>query len=275
MDLDAYFTRVGYTGPRTLTLDTLGALQLAHAQAITFENLTPLMGVRVALDLPTLEEKLVRSGRGGYCFEQNGLFAAALRELGFQVTGLAARVLWGGPEDSIRMRSHMLLKVEVDGESYLADVGFGGQTPTGPLRFTTDIEQRTPHEPFRLLALQSDAGRPELKLQSLAGGAWRSLYRFDLQPQYLPDYEMASYFMSTHPDSPFRAGLRVARAFPGGRYTLANNQFTVHRLDGPTERRMLGHVPEVREILESVFGLRLPPAAELDPVLARACGFPA
>jgi N-hydroxyarylamine O-acetyltransferase len=275
VNLDAYLARIGYTGARIPTLTTLSAIQLAHAQSIAFENLSPLLGMRVPLDLPSLEEKLVRSGRGGYCFEQNALLAAALRELGFEVTGLAARVLWGGPEDALRMRGHMLLKVEVSGgEAYLVDVGFGGQTPTGPLRFTPDAEQATPHEPFRLVTAGSGEA-PELKLQSLVGGAWKSLYRFDFQPQYTPDYEVANYFMATHPDSPFRAGLRLARPFPGGRYGLANNQLTVHRLDGSTERRSLASVAEVREVLESVFGLVLPDAPELNPALARAGGFPA
>jgi N-hydroxyarylamine O-acetyltransferase len=271
MNLDAYLARIGYTGARTATPETLSAIQLAHVQSIAFENLSPLLGMRVPLDLPSLEEKLVHRGRGGYCFEQNALFAAALRELGFQVTGLAARVLWGGPEDAIRMRGHMLLKVEAGGEPYLADVGFGGQTPTGPLRFTVDVEQQTPHELFRLVPVDSGGGA-ELKLQSLVGGAWKSLYRFDFEPQYAPDYEVANYFMATHPDSPFRAGLRMARPFPGGRYGLANNQLSVHRLGGETERRTLASVAEMREALESVFGLTLPDAAELNPVLARLCG---
>ena len=273
MNLDAYFARIGYSGARVPTLDTLRAVQLAHVQSIAFENLSPLMGVSVPLDLPSLEEKLVRSGRGGYCFEQNALFAAAVRELGFEVTGLAARVVWGRPEDEdvVRMRSHMLLKVDVEGASYLADVGFGGQTPTGPLRLTPDIEQETPHEPYRLVTV--DGSSEELKLQSLIGGEWKSLYRFDFQPQYAPDYEVANYYIATHPSSPFRAGLRLALPFPGGRYGLANTQLSVHRLGGTTERRTLGSVAEVREVLESVFGLALPSSAELDPVLARTGGF--
>ena len=139
MDLGAYFTRIGFNGARAPTLATLRALHLAHAQSIAFENLNPLLGWRVALDLASLEEKLVRSRRGGYCYEQNALLAAALRELGFSVTGLAARVLWNVAEDAIRMRSHMLLKVDIDGEPHIADVGFGGLSLTGPLRLAIDV----------------------------------------------------------------------------------------------------------------------------------------
>src|SRR4051812_39939118 len=193
MDLDAYFARVGFNGARAPTLDALRDLHLAHAQTIAFENLNPLLGWRVPLDLPSLEQKLVRAGRGGYCFEQNALLATALRELGFTVTGLAARVLWNAPEDAIRPRSHMLLKIDLDGELYLADVGFGGLTQTGPLRLVTDVEQQTPHERFRLVRIGAD-----LKMQALIGDSWKTLYRFDLQPQFDVDYEVANHYMSTY-----------------------------------------------------------------------------
>ena len=295
MDLDAYFARIGFTGARTPTLETLRALHLAHAQAIAFENLNPLLGWHVPLDLPSIEEKLVRAGRGGYCFEQNALFAAALRAVGFEVTGLAARVIWNAPEDAIRPRGHMLLKVDIQAEPYIADVGFGGQTLTGPLRLMVDVEQSTPHERFRFVAVDprpadvdsatrgpADSGSiaggafgRDLKLQSLVRGAWKSLYRFDLQPQHEPDYEVANYYLATNPASHFRSSLMAARPMPGRRYGLANNQLTVHHLEGPSERRRLTNVAEVREVLESVFGLTLPQGAELDAALARACGFPA
>ncbi len=98
-------------------------------------------------------------GRGGYCFEQNGLLRAVLREIGVRSDGAARRAFSGAAGRRDRMRSHMLLKVEVGGEPYLVDVGFGGQTPTGPLRFTPDLEQVTPHEPFRLVALEGLADR--------------------------------------------------------------------------------------------------------------------
>jgi N-hydroxyarylamine O-acetyltransferase len=268
VDLDAYFARVGFNGARAPTLDALRELHLAHAQAIAFENLNPLLGWRVPLDLASLEEKLVRSGRGGYCFEQNALLAAALRELGYTVTGLAARVLWNAPEDAVRPRTHMLMKIDLGGESYIADVGFGGLTLTTPLRLVTDVEQTTPHERFRLVKADDD-----FKLQALIGGAWKSLYRFNLLPTYDVDYELSNYYVSTHPASHFRSTLIAGRPVPGGRYALANNQLSIHHIDAPSERRVLTSVAEVRQVLESMFGLTLPDAAELDPALARVCGF--
>lgn len=94
IDLDAYFKRIGYEGVRQPTLDTLMAIQLRHTETIAFENLNSLMGWPVRLDAESLQQKLVRDGRGGYCFEHNLLLKHALDALGFRVTGLAARVLW-------------------------------------------------------------------------------------------------------------------------------------------------------------------------------------
>jgi len=152
IDLQAYLARIGVRAPvAPLDLQTLRAIIAAHVATIPFENLDPFLGISPALDIASVQRKLVHDHRGGYCFEQNRLLSDALRAIGFQVTDLAARVLWGQAEDAITARTHMLLRVEADGKSWLADCGFGGNTPTGPLEFVPDIEQTTPHEPFRLI----------------------------------------------------------------------------------------------------------------------------
>jgi N-hydroxyarylamine O-acetyltransferase len=261
-DLDAYFERIDYTGPRASTLEALSGLHLAHTRAIPFENLNPLLGRPVRLDLESLGRKLVHEGRGGYCFEQNLLFRHVLERLGFRVTGLAARVLWNAPEGAITMRSHMVLCVDVGGLPYVADVGFGGQTLTGPLRLERDVEQATPHEPFRLL--ESDGG---YLLQSKIDGEWRPLYRFDLQAQHAIDYEAVNYYLSTHPSSIFTTTLRVARPAHDRRHALLNNVYAVHHANAETERRSLTSVAEMRQALVESFRLRLPEGPELDTAL--------
>ncbi|MGH7044304.1 MAG: arylamine N-acetyltransferase family protein [Acetobacteraceae bacterium] len=264
LHIDAYFQRIGYAGERAPSLATLRGLHLCHAQAIAFENLDPLMGRPVRLDLVSLQQKLVHAGRGGWCFEQNLLFSHALRALGFRVRCLSARVLWGQPEDAITARSHMLLRVDLDAGPCIADVGFGGQTLTGPLRLEPDVEQATPHEPFRLMR----AGEG-FKVQSKVGGAWKSLYRFDQQEQFQPDYEVSNYYLSHWPGSHFRHALMVGRPEADRRYALHNNQFSVHHLNGVTEQRSLTSAAELRRTLEGPFRLRLPDGAELDAVLER------
>jgi N-hydroxyarylamine O-acetyltransferase len=267
-DLNSYFQRIGYTdGPRAATLDTLRALHLHHAQAIAFENLDPLSGRPVKLDLASLEDKLVQGGRGGYCFEHNLLFSHVLREIGFRVTGLAARVLWNAPEDAVRPRGHMLLRVDLGAETYIADVGFGGQTLTGPLQLVTDVVQTTPHEPYRLLEHEGD-----FVLQTQMHDSWKSLYRFDLQRQFQVDYEVSSWYLCNHPQSPFVTNLMAARPVPGGRYGLFNNQLTVHRLNGHTEQHRLGSADQIRAALQTHFGLRLPADSSLDAAIERLVG---
>lgn len=264
-DLDAYLQRIGYTGPRAPTLDTLRAVQLRHTETIAFENLNPLLRWPVRLDIESLQQKMVRGGRGGYCYEQNLLFKSALEALGFKVIGLAARVMWNaamaGP---VVPRTHMLLRIEIEGRSWLADAGFGVMTPTGPLRLEPDVEQATPHEPFRLVRADD-----EFIMQAQIRGEWKALYRFSLHEQLLPDYEMANWYVSTHPGSRFVNGLMAARPAPGKRCTLLDNELTVHHLDGKSERRVLGSAAELRSVLQEEFHLTLPDAVELDAALRR------
>ncbi len=243
---------------------TLQAIHQHHAQAIAFENLNSFLSQPVLLDVTSLQQKLIYEGRGGYCFEQNRLFRSVLLALGFQVTNLAARVLWHQTVGTITPRTHMLLQVDIDSEKYIADVGFGGLTLTTPLSLTPDIEQSTPHEPFRLIATDQT-----LIMQVYIGQEWKSLYRFDLQEQQLPDYEVSNWYVSTHPNSLFVTTLIAARPDTDCRYALRNNQLTTHYLDGGVEQRVLSTVTELRTALEDVFRLKLPAYANLDEALQR------
>src|SRR5262249_47958172 len=148
----------------------------------------------VRLDLDSLQEKLVRGGRGGYCFEQNLLLAAALRSAGFALTPLGARVLYR----TTRMlpRTHMLLLVEADGARYIPDGGWGLRGLMLPLPFASGRELRQSHWTHR--AVERDG---VWRVQSLHGDAWQDLYEFSLEHWELADYEMASHYTSTHPQS--------------------------------------------------------------------------
>jgi len=251
--LDEYLARIGYAGDRKPNLENLQRLQARHTQTIPFENLDPFLRRPVRLDLPSLEQKLIRERRGGYCFEHNLLFGHVLRAMGYGVTNLAARVLWNQPDDAITARSHMLLRVDVDGRDYIADAGFGALTPTAPLQLEAGIEQSTPHESFRLMAFGD-----EFLLKAKVEDIWRKLYRFDLQEQVQADYEVASWYLSNHPQSHFVTGLIAARPAPGGRYTLRNTELAVHDTHAGTERRKLENPAALRAVLEDHFQLTLP-----------------
>ena len=263
IDLDAYFARIGYDGPRTPTLATLHAIQLLHPQAIAFENLNPLLALPVKLDIASLQQKLIRSQRGGYCFEHNGLLLQALRALGFSVRCLAARVVWNNPPDTIPARSHMVLRVELAEGTFLCDVGFGS-SPTAPLRLVPDIEQQTPHESFRLL--HSDG---HFTLQCRLKGEWTSFYMFDLQEQAPVDYQVANHYVSTWPTSHFVTSLIAARATPDGRYGLRNNRLSIHRAKGESEQRVLSSAAEISAALKDLFGVVVPDQPTFATRLAR------
>jgi len=264
IDLDAYFRRIGYDGPREATLAVLKALHLKHPQAIAFENLNPVMGLTVPLDLASLQAKLVHGARGGYCFEQNGLFLRVLQDMGFRATGLAARVLRGRPAAEAT-RSHMLLKVELPDGDYIADIGFGSLTLTAPLRLENDAPQETPHGIFRVLA----SGGEYLE-QALLDGEWQTQYSFTTL-EYLPqDYESLNWYRATHPRSPFVTKLMVARPLADRRLSLNNNQYAIRYLDGRTEKKVLEEPRQIMAVLESDFGIALPePRADVERALNR------
>jgi N-hydroxyarylamine O-acetyltransferase len=263
-DLSAYLTRIGYHGAAAPRLETLREIHRLHPQAVAFENLNPLLRWPIRLDAKSLQEKLVAQRRGGYCYEHNLLLKHALERIGFRVTGLAARVLRNQSEDAIRPRTHMLLQVDLDDEMWIADVGFGGLTLTGPLRLIEHVPQPTPHEPFRLTRLAGDYA-----VQAEVRGAWRTLYRFDLQEQVLPDYELASWYLSNHPESHFVQRLIAARTEPQRRYALSNNELAVHEVNGETVRRKVTSAAALREVLRETFGIALPESDELDAKLTQ------
>lgn len=265
LDLDAYLRRIGHAGDRTPTLSTLNEIVRGHAMHIPFENLNPLLGWGVQLDLPALETKLVAGGRGGYCFEHNTLFRAALERLGFETTGLAARVVWNAqPGAPLPPRTHMVVRVEVDGQDHVADVGFGGNTATAALRLVTDEPQATPHGRYRLTEVGGD-----LLTQVELDGRWRSMYRFDLVEQVPADYELMNHFTSTHPSSHFTSSLGVARAAIDGRWALSDRLVTFYGLDGTVNRRLLERATELRDVLEHVFSVRIPPGVDLEALFER------
>jgi N-hydroxyarylamine O-acetyltransferase len=249
LDLDSYLARTGYTGPSAPTAQTLAGLHLAHATHIPFENLDVYAGRPVRLDLDSLQSKLVRTRRGGYCFEQNSLFAAVLERLGFRVTPLAARVRYRAT--GLLPRTHMLLRVETDDGPYLADVGFGGDGLLLPVPLVAGRECRQFLWTYRLVREGS-----LWVLQARRGDAWADQYAFSEEPQHFVDFEVANYFVSTHPESIFRRMRTAQLPSPTGRYVLRDHDLTIDRGD-TTDQRVVGP-GEIPLIFKTVFGIDPP-----------------
>jgi N-hydroxyarylamine O-acetyltransferase len=250
VDLKAYTTRVGHKGTLAPNLATLKELHLAHATHITFENLDVLLRQPIRLDLESLQAKMIAGGRGGYCFEQNALFAAVLEEIGFRVTRLAARVRMGSRK--ITPRSHMTLMVEAEGERFLADVGFGGEGLLHPIPMRID----EPAAQFSWTNRIVTEGQFHV-LQSRHGSQWFDLYAFTLEEAHAVDYEVANYYISTNPHSPFVRMIFVARPGIEARWTLMNRKLIEQRPDAVKET-MLPDSDAVLKVLAERFSLRFP-----------------
>lgn len=263
-DLDAYFDRIGYGGTASPDEETLRDIYRLHVRTFPFENLNPLLRRPIPLDLASLQRKMVQDGRGGYCYEQNLLLSGALRAIGLQVTGLAARVLSEPFAERLPPRTHMLIRIDIGSTTYVGDAGFGGMTLSEPIRLEPGLPQPTSHEPRRILPVEGD-----FVMQASVREKWRTLYRFNLEPQALSDYEMANFYVSTRPGSHFLERLSVARPTDDGRYTLRNNELAEHDLDGNTNRRALTSADELRRALQDLFLLRLPDDDEVDALLEK------
>ncbi|MGE0450415.1 MAG: arylamine N-acetyltransferase [Vicinamibacterales bacterium] len=255
IDLAAYFARIGYAGPTAPTLETLSGIVRAHVETIPFENLDVLRGRPIALTPAAIQEKLVESCRGGYCFEQNGLLLLVLESLGFQATPLSARVRYQRPRDYTPPRTHLFVRVEIDGRPWIADVGVGGLSLTSPIRLELDVEQPTPHETRRVVRCGA-VYMHQVKL----GAEWADVCEFTGEEMPLIDRELANWFTSTHPQSHFKGRLIVARALPGAeRLTIDNREISHRRSDGRADRRVLRTPEELLSELQASFGLRFDP----------------
>ncbi|VVQ35634.1 arylamine N-acetyltransferase family protein [Pseudomonas fluorescens] len=261
-NLKLYLQRLGFDTPPAPTLDSLRQLQLRHTGVFPFENLATITGAPVLIDLPSIEEKVLLGGRGGYCYELNNLFFALLLELGFDTRAISGRVVMNQPEGSWTARTHRLSLVTIDDVRYITDVGFGGMVPTAPLLLDTEAEQPTPHEPYRI-EKQADG----YMLRANVAGEWRPMYLFDLQRQEDIDYTVGNWYVSTHPESPFSQRLMVARTGEGWRKTLNNGSFAVHRMGAESERREVADVEDLLDLLEAEFGIRVARPELSRPVL--------
>lgn len=250
LDVAAYFDRIGGVADHSPTGETLRALHRAHVLAIPFENVDVVLARPPKLEIEHLQDKLIRRARGGYCYEHTLLFAALLERLGYTVTGLAGRVRNG--RDARRPRSHALLRVEADGQSWLADVGFGGERPLEPIPLIDGTVRRQGDWTFRIVA----AGETEWTLRSLRPDGWFDLYSVDLAQHYPGDYAVQNHYTATHPDSPFVAQLVVQRTTPDSRYALRGQELQITTADGRIEHRGVSD-GELIGVLRDTFGVDL------------------
>ena len=240
MDIAVYLNRVQYSRPVSPDAQTLHGLQRAHLLHVPFENLDIGLKRPILLDEEALWDKIIIHGRGGFCYELNGLFAWLLKEIGFDVTHLNARVY--NREGNLGIDfDHLALLVRVPGQAggWLADVGFGDSF-NEPLRLERTEIQEQGLRAYRLEETQSGY----ITWQRNYDGSWEQQYYFDLQPHKFPEeYEAACLYHQTSPKSSFTHGSIISRATPDGRVSLEdgglivtkNGQRTNHSIEGSEE----------------------------------------
>jgi N-hydroxyarylamine O-acetyltransferase len=247
IDLDAYLERIGLSGR-----PGLHDVHRAHVLSIPFENLDPLRGVHVSLDPDDLEGKLVSRRRGGYCFEQNLLLKAALEALGMEVEPMLARVRWGAPPGSIRPRSHLVLRVRLDGDQWLADVGFGRGSLIDPVPFGPGAAYEQLGWRFRVVG---DGDMHVLEMSTSEG--WADMYGFLPEPVPHVDIETSNWYTTSHPRSPFVTKLIVSVTEGDGRcVTLSDREELSLTEETPGTKTVTSVDSEaIPELLAERFGL--------------------
>jgi N-hydroxyarylamine O-acetyltransferase len=259
--LEAYLHRLAYRGPRNADLATLTALHQAHLQKIAFENLDISLGNKLDLSTDALLDKLLRQGRGGFCYELNQAFALLLETLGFGVSRLSARVHNGkdyGPDFD-----HMLLLVHVNGQDYLADVGFGECFRT-PLQ----LGGEGVHELGLQYYLLADGDAHYVLMQAKDASVGHAQYRFSLQEHAISDFFAMCEYQQTSPLSHFTQKSICSIATLAGRVSMSNNKCIITDGDG-RHVHTIHDEDEYRALLLKYFGMKLAGDVDVGRLLVR------
>ena len=247
-DLNIYLKRIGFREEPKADLATLQSLMRHQLYSVPFENGDVWHGKIVSLVPEEIVEKIVHKGRGGYCYELNGLFCMALEAIGIPYKMLAARPRYNYTER--RPKTHMVLRVDIGAEFYLCDLGFGGYGLREPVNITRlPVEAEQGPDRFRVSRMND----LEYLLQVWLDGKWTDLYSFDLIPQEWIDYTLPNYFNSTSPDTIFTKKKLAILQNPTGRKFLVDNELKILSPDGVAVRE----IPDTAcvDVLKAEFGI--------------------
>lgn len=251
-----YLAFVGVEAPVEPSLEALAQLQLAHLIAIPFENLSPMADEPVPLDEAAIARKLLSGDRGGYCFEQNLLLAGALTALGYDAEVLAARVVFGADEEP-RPRTHIAVRVLIDGRPWLSDVGFGRTAFRGPVA----LDVREPQASAGHRFLVGERGG-ELVIStggavSAEPGAWEAQYLLDPRPVHRIDCEQLGLWVATDDRAVVRQQVIALRTLLHGRRAIRGGRLVIEEPGRSVDRPLT--LAELPGVLKAEFGLTMPP----------------
>lgn len=254
MIVDNYLKRIGLDRPKVLDRQSLEAILKHSARTIPFENLDIHLGKSIIIDDEAVIDKILNQGRGGYCYEVNGLLSLVLKELGFKTGFLGARTIFGYNE--LRPVTHMILKVDIDSESYLCDLGFTGMNSITPIAIGSSSEVKDYYKYFRL---QEDKELGYILQVKNDQDKWNSLYSFDMQPYKKIDFELANYFNSTSEKSICTRQLICSINTEEGSIRLVGNELKI-RSENVSEDRVITTKEQLQDTLENKFKIFLTPS---------------
>lgn len=236
MNLEKYLQRVGFMGdglPKA-NLATLRALHYAHMQHVPFENLDIHYSTYINVDIEQFYKKIVENGRGGFCFELNGLFNWALKQLGFDVTMLAAAVINDEGNYGIPL-GHLTNLVTLEGKQWLVDVGFGDNF-VYPIEFVLDQVQTQKGRYYHLSQLNDTDY--QYAVSDDEGQTYKKWWRFTLTPRQLSDFKEACHYMQTSPKTHFTHNRVCSISTPEGRVTLSDLSLKIRKGKAQTVEKL-------------------------------------
>jgi N-hydroxyarylamine O-acetyltransferase len=227
----------------------LDELVRRHVARFTFASIGPRLGEELPLDLPALYDRIVVRGRGGYCFEQNGLFYEVLDELGFQVELYLARVVYN--RDVHPGLTHRITLVTIDGAQYVADVGFGSMGPRAAVNLA-GTPSRQGADCFRI----AEPRPGEFHVQVLKGDDWFTIYRFELARYGQSDCELGHFFSHRHPDATFVNNLVASRILDQEIRSLRNREYRIITANSE-QVQTVASAAQLRALLADEFDLQV------------------
>lgn len=253
--IDSYFARIGYTGGRDVSYETLNGIHTSHLLSVPFENLDILLGRHLSLNLDDVVKKIVFNRRGGICTEQNALLYGALTVLGFSVTRLLGRFQLLAAPGSEVAKIHAFLKADLDNKQYLVDVGSGSFSPISPIEIGYEGEVTSPYSPpRRLIQGEKNTYRYQTNLQ----GQWLDVYTFNLEAIPHIDWEVANWYTSTYPTAKYVNMLALELMTKDKVFSFKDNYLRTRLYDGTATLRKVNTPEELLEVLSQSFGLDFP-----------------
>ena len=261
LSVEKYLERIHYSGDLSISYDTLAQLVYCHFTSVPYENLDILNNIPLSLEIPDLYNKIVNRRRGGFCFELNALFNWLLNQIGFKTQNYFARFLLNKTCE-IPMKRHRVMKTEIQGVSYIADVGVGNEVPLRPLELSDHIigqETEIRGVRFRFIKDERIGWLLQYRIPHRDSHEWQDIYGFTEENHYEIDFVQPTFWCQYSPDSPFRVQNWIAIRTKTGKCTIDGNVFRIYDVTEPqiriTER--IFEPSELDGILREYFGVVL------------------